>query len=68
MKKNKVESSNVDAIGYENNTLYVDFKSGGQYKYYNVEEKVFHELLNAKSHGRYLNAYVKGHYEYAKIK
>ena len=37
MKKIKVVSSNVVAVGYENNDLYVDFKSGS-YVYKDVPE------------------------------
>ena len=35
MKMIKVVSSNVVAVGYEKNNLYVDYKSGS-YVYYNV--------------------------------
>ena len=65
-----VDSSNVEAIGYETNSqeLHVRFlKSGETYVYYNVEDWVFHEFLQANSKGSYLNANIKNHYQYAKL-
>lgn len=38
-----VPSSNIVSIGYEENTLYVQFHSGTLYAYYNVPESVYHE-------------------------
>ena len=65
-----VDSSNVEAIGFDrdNQELHVRFlKSGDTYVYYNVEEWVFHEFLQADSKGIYLNANIKGSYEYSKL-
>ena len=65
-----VESSNIEAIGYEpnNQELYVRFlKSGETYVYYEVEEWVFKEFMQAGSKGIYLNTNIKGHYQYAKL-
>ena len=65
-----VDSSNIEAAGYETDSqeLYIRFlKSGETYVYYNVEEWVFQELLQADSKGQYLNANVKDRYEYAKL-
>lgn len=64
-----VDSSNVEAIGYAPQTqeLYVRFiKSGETYIYYNVEEWVFAEFLQADSKGRYLNTRIKPSYQYTK--
>ena len=62
-----VPSSNIVTIGYEENTLYVQFHSGTLYAYYNVPESVYHALMTAPSHGKYLAAHVKGHYAYKRI-
>lgn len=63
-----VDSSNIDAIGYDedNQELHVKFLSGGYYTYSGVPKEVFDELMNAPSKGSYLNREVKGVYQYAK--
>ena len=65
-----VDSSNVEAIGYDPDAqeLHVRFvKSGETYVYYGVEEWVFQELIQADSKGTYLNTNIKGNYQYGKL-
>ncbi len=65
-----VDSSNVEAIGYDSATreLHVRFlKSGETYVYYEVEEWVFEDFKRADSKGIFLNANIKGRYEYSKL-
>ena len=67
----KVESSNIDAIGYDHGDLYVRFKGGeGKnnriYVYYDVPEHFFKEILEAESKGKYLNQNIKGKFTYRK--
>lgn len=65
-----VDSSNVEAIGYDsdNQELHVRFlKYGTTYVYYDVEEWVFQEFMQADSKGTYLNASIKTQYQYAKL-
>lgn len=65
-----VDSSNVEAIGYDPDSreLHVRFlKSGDIYVYYDVEEWVFQEFLQADTKGGYLNANIKDRYQYAKL-
>ena len=61
-----VDSSNVEAIGYDPDTreLYVQFIKSGNYVYVDVEEWVFDEFLQAESKGQYLNQNIKGVYNY----
>ena len=66
MQMTPVISSNVIAVGYENNNLYVDYK-GGRYIYLNVPKIEFENLLNAESKGKYMNKHIKGYYSYSKI-
>ena len=64
-----VDSSSIEAIGYESDLqeLHVRFlKSGETYVYYGVEEWVFQEMMQTDSKGRYLNHNIKGHYNYEK--
>ena len=61
-----VESSSIDAVGYDpdSHRLYVRFRSGRTYVYYDVVKRVFDDLLAADSKGRFLNAEIKGAYDY----
>lgn len=64
-----VDSSNVEAVGYDadNSAVYVRFLSGDTYVYSGVDQGTFEGLLNADSVGSYLNRVIKPHYEYSKI-
>lgn len=64
-----VESSNIEAVGYDedSSTLQVEFKNGGTYQYFDVPERVFEELRDADSVGKYLAANIKGVYRYSKV-
>ena len=42
-------------------------KSGETYVYYNVEEWVFDEMMQADSQGTYLSTNIKGRYDYGKL-
>lgn len=67
MRMIPVSSSNIRSIGYENDTLYIQFNNGSIYAYYNVPENVYTELMNAPSHGKYHAAYIKNSYKYQRI-
>lgn len=67
MQMTPVVSSNVDSIGYENETLYVRFKNGSLYLYENVPSYQYDALMSASSKGSYLAQNIKGHYSYARI-
>ena len=65
-----VDSSNIEAIGYDpdGQMLHVRFlKSGETYVYYDVEEWVFEEFMQADSKGNYLHINIKGRYQYGKL-
>jgi hypothetical protein len=65
-----VDSSNVEAIGYDAATqeLYVRFvRSGETYVYQQVEEWVFEDFKRADSKGTFLNTNVKPHYQFSKL-
>jgi hypothetical protein len=65
-----VDSSCIEAVGYDPATqeLHVRFLNSGEtYVYYNVDEWVFSEMMQADSKGTYLNADIKGRYDYGKL-
>ena len=69
MEMTSVDSSNVEAVGYDedSSTLQVEFKGGTTYQYFDVQEEVFVGLRDADSVGKYLAARIKGSYRYSKV-
>ncbi len=69
MEMTPVESSNIEAVGYDgdSSTLQVEFKNGGTYQYFDVPEHVFEGLRDAESVGGYLASVIKGSYRYSKV-
>jgi hypothetical protein len=69
VNRTPVTSSNIAEIGYETGsmTLEVAFKSGAVYQYYDVPETMYQSLMQADSHGRFLNANIKGSYRDARL-
>jgi hypothetical protein len=63
----KVESSNLEAVGYcrENNVLSVKFSSG-YYLYFGVPVSVYESFMKAESKGKYLNS-IKPFYNFTKF-
>ncbi len=63
-----VDSSNVEAIGYDDDTqeLHIHFLSGASYIYHVVPRGVFDQLMYAPSKGSFLNREVKGVYQFTK--
>ena len=69
MNRESVTSSNLSSIGYDSatQTLEVEFSNGAVYQYFDVPSTVHEELMNAGSHGSYLNQSIKGSYRYARV-
>ncbi len=72
----KVQSSNIDSVGWEptesaaNNPLgdlMVVFNNGGRYVYHGVVESVAMRLALSPSSGKFLNENVKDKYEHQKL-
>lgn len=64
----EVSSSMIRAVDYDAKAkiLYVLFRSGDLYEYYEVEPSIFQELLNAPSKGSYMRKHIVDCYKYAK--
>ena len=63
----KVESSNIDKIGYLDEDLYVTFKSGVTYKYNKVPVNLYEDFLKAESKGKFMNAFKKNGFKYERV-
>ena len=57
MKRKKVKSSNIKAIGYdeETKTLEVEFHNGGIYQYNPIDKVGYKLLMKAKSIGAFFH-------------
>ena len=55
----KVNSSNIDSIGFDENGLTIRFKSGNIYQYQDVDLTLFNEFLNSGSKGQFFNTKIK---------
>lgn len=69
MKRQVVESSNLASIGYDEDKqiLEIEFKHGGIYQYIDVPIRVYEELMDADSHGKYFATNIRNDYEYQKL-
>lgn len=76
----KVESSNVDAVGFKLTgmkkignkdikvgVLVIQFKGGTQYEYQDVPEHIHAGLMMSESKGRYIAYMVKDRYDIRKL-
>ena len=66
----RIESSSVDAVGYDPDSgkLYVRFVGPGRaYAYYGVPTSVYDAFMAADSKGRFVNTHIKGRYEYRRL-
>jgi hypothetical protein len=68
MKRRPVSSSNILSIGWDDNLMEVEFKSGHLYAYHEVPEGVYQAALGADSIGRFVRDNVAGKYESTRIK
>jgi hypothetical protein len=62
------ESTNINRFGYDeaNLVLFVEFKNGSVYQYFDVPEQLFEQMKSASSKGRFLAQMIKGTYRYAR--
>lgn len=63
-----VASSNIEAIGYDDDTqeLHIQFVSGGYYIYSEVPRQIYEDLMAASSKGSFLNREVKSVFKFQK--
>ena len=64
-----VESSNIASVGYdaENRILEIEFNHGAVYRYFDVSQKEYEELMSSNSISSYFFHNIRGCYEYVKI-
>jgi len=67
MRRQYVSSSNLQSVGYEQDTLEIEFKQSGVYQYYHVPEIVYKNLITAPSLGKFFHYNIKDRYPYKKV-
>jgi len=67
MTLNKVESSLIKEVAYENGVLIVKFNTDAIYAYSGVPVRVYSEFIDASSVGRYFLQNIKEVYTYCKL-
>jgi KTSC domain len=67
MQRAAVSSSTVRSVGYERGTLEVEFVGGAVYRYFDVPERVFLDLLRAVSIGSYFNEHVRDVFPWVRL-
>jgi hypothetical protein len=48
-------------------TLYLHFRSGEVYRYFEFPEMQYQDLLNAESHGRYFLSHIRNQFRYERL-
>jgi hypothetical protein len=61
------DSSNIQGADWDNGILIIEFKGGTQYRYFDVPDGVYQELMSAASKGKFVNENIKGRFEFEKL-
>lgn len=61
MYRQPVSSSRMSSVGWEDETLEIEFKDGVIYQYYGVSEQEYINFINSSSLGRALSILDKKH-------
>lgn len=69
MDRTAVASTNIISAGYDQatQTLEVEFMNGTVYQYYNVEQTIFDQFMQASSKGAFLNTYLRNAYPFSRV-
>lgn len=70
LERVSVESSSLLTVGFarEARVLEIEFRSGAAYRYLDVPPAVFEGLKKAESKGRYFANFIRGKYEFQRIR
>ena len=69
MNRISVASHNIYSIGYDSNSkvLEIEFDTYAVYRYYEVPEVLYEQLMAAESKGSFLHKKIKGVYRYEQV-
>lgn len=65
----KVKSSNIYAIGYDNEIkiLQIEFLDKSIYQYYEVPENIYNDFMQSESKGKFAHKYILFQYRYEQV-
>lgn len=65
----KVQSTNIEAYGYDDqtSTLYISFHGGRVYRYKDVPKLVWESIQKVTSKGSFFREWIDGNFEYEKV-
>jgi hypothetical protein len=63
------DSNLLASSAYEarKHTLYLRFRSGEVYRYFDFPQEQYRDFLNAESHGRYFLSHIRNHFRYERL-
>lgn len=69
MELTAIESSNIKAVGYNDDEqeLHVQFNSGKTYSYAEVPQQVYDDFMAAESKGKFFFASIKSKFESTEV-
>jgi hypothetical protein len=67
MIRTSVQSSNISALAWANDTLYISFHTGDIYAYSDVPIEIYTTAVEEESVGRFFHKNIKGCYPYQKL-
>ena len=69
MNRTPVKSSNIKAVGYdqETYTIEVEFHTGGIYQYTGVPEQVYRGFMQSASKGSYFHDHIRNRYAFKQV-
>lgn len=64
-----LESKMFTSVSYDRETriLYLRFRSGDVYRYFDLNVTDYQTFLEAESHGRYFLAHIRDHFRYERM-
>lgn len=70
MKRTPVSSSNLVSVGYDadTNTLEVEFRENRVYRYAQVPQSAYDDLMNATSRGSHFSRHIRDKYPTKRIR
>jgi hypothetical protein len=68
VNRRPVSSSNISSVGWEQDTMEVEFKSGHLYAYHEVPEALYQAMLGADSVGKFFSSTIAGKFEQTRVK
>jgi hypothetical protein len=67
MERASIVSSNIDEIGFRDNTLFIRFHSGVVYSYADCGYHIYDALKKAESAGKFFHRWIKGKFQCTRL-